>query len=123
SYLAALGSEVEVLEASDALLKGMADPEAVQVVARKLKKNGVKIHLKAFAQTYKKSGKELEVTAKIDGKEQKIKADKILLTVGRKPNSDQMNLKGIGLAVDEKGFVKVNPQRKTNLPGIFAIGD
>lgn len=123
SYLAALGSEVEVLEAADGLLKGMADPEAVQVVARKLKKKGVKVHLKAFAQGYKKSGKQLEVTAKIDGKEEKIKADKILLTVGRRPNSDQMNLKGIGLDIDDKGFVKVNAQRKTNLQGIYAIGD
>jgi dihydrolipoamide dehydrogenase len=123
SYLSTLGAEVEVLEASDALLKGMADPEAVQLVARKLKKKGVKVHLKAFAQGFKKNGKTLEVTAKIDGKEEKIKADKILLTVGRKPNSDQMNLKGIGLAIDEKGFIKVNPQRKTNLPGIYAIGD
>ena len=49
--------------------------------------------------------------------------DKILVTVGRKPNSDQMNLKGIGLQIDEKGFIKVNAQRKTNLPNIFAIGD
>lgn len=123
SYLATLGTEVEVLEAADGLLKGVADPEAVQVVARKLKKKGVRVHLKAFAQSYKKSGSQLEVTAKVDGKEEKFKAEKILMTVGRKPNSDQMNLKGIGLDIDQKGFIKVNPQMKTNLPGIYAIGD
>jgi len=123
TYLAKLGTEVEVLEAGDALLKNSADPECVQVVERKLKKLGVKIHYKAKAQGYKKSGKTLEVQADIDGKAESLKCDRILVTVGRKPNSDQMNLKGIGLAVDEMGFVKVNAQRRTNLQNIFAIGD
>ncbi|MCB0410887.1 MAG: dihydrolipoyl dehydrogenase [Bdellovibrionales bacterium] len=123
TYLAALGTQVEVLEAADGLLKGMADPEAVQVVARKLKKKGVQVHLKAKAKSFKKVQKQLEVTVDLAGKETKIKCDKILLTVGRKPNSDQLNLKGIGLQMDERGFIKVNPQRKTNIPGIYAIGD
>jgi dihydrolipoamide dehydrogenase len=43
--------------------------------------------------------------------------------VGRRPNSDQAGLKNTGLAIDERGFIKVNAQRKTNLPGIYAIGD
>lgn len=123
SYLAQLGSEVEVFEAADGLLKGMADPEAVQVVARKLKKDGVKVHLKTMAKGFTKKGKTLEITTSTEGKETSITADKILLTVGRKPNSDQMNLKGIGLNIDERGFIKVNPQMKTNLPNIYAIGD
>lgn len=123
TFLAKLGSEVEVLEAGAGLLMGAADPDCVQVVERKLKKNGVKVHLQAKAQSYKKVTGGFEVTADISGKSTVIKADKILLMVGRKPNSDQLNLKGIGLAIDDKGFVKVNAQRKTNLPGIFAIGD
>lgn len=123
TYLAKLGSEVVVLEAMPALLKGVADPEAVQVVARKLAKNGVEVRLNAKAKSYKKSGSGYEVTAEIDGKMETLKCDKILLTVGRRPNSDQMNLKAIGLSIDEKGFIKTNPQRKTNIPGIYAIGD
>lgn len=123
SYLAKLGTKVTVLEAMPALLKGVADPEAVQIVARKLKKNGVEVLLNAKAKGYKKSGGSLEVTVDIEGKAQTLKCDKILLTVGRKPNSDQMNLKGIGLQIDERGFIKVNAQRKTNVPGIYAIGD
>jgi dihydrolipoamide dehydrogenase len=79
--------------------------------------------LNAKAKGYKKSGNGLEVTVEVEGKAQTLKCDKILLTVGRKPNSDQMNLKGIGLAIDERGFIKVNAQRKTNIPGIYAIGD
>ncbi len=123
SYLAKLGSEVTVLEAAPALLSGAADPECVQVVARKLKKTGVQVHLKAKAKSYKVSGKTLVLSFEMDGKTETIKADKILLTVGRKPNSDQMGLKKIGLKIDERGFIVTNAQRKTNLPNIFAIGD
>jgi dihydrolipoamide dehydrogenase len=123
SYMATLGSNVTVVEAGPQLLNNVADPECVQVVARKLKKNGVEVVLNAKAKSWKKGKDGLEVTVEVAGKEQVLKADKILLTVGRKPNSDQMNLKGIGLGLDERGFVKVNAQRKTNLPNIYAIGD
>lgn len=123
TYLAKLGTKVTVLEAMPQLLKGVADAEAVQVVARRLKKNGVEVLLNTKAKSYKKSGGQLEVSVDVEGKAQTLKCEKILLTVGRKPNSDQMNLKAIGLAIDERGFIRVNAQRKTNLPGIYAIGD
>ncbi|USN47206.1 MAG: dihydrolipoyl dehydrogenase [Pseudobdellovibrionaceae bacterium] len=123
TYLAKLGTKVTVLEAGAQLLSGLVDKDCVQVIARRLKKNGVDVQLEARAKGYKKSGGRLEVVAEVKGKEQNLKADKILLMVGRKPNSDQMNLKGIGLAVDERGFAKVNPQCRTNIPHIFAIGD
>lgn len=123
TFLAKLGTKVTVVEAAASLLSGVVDKDCVQQVSRKLKKLGVEVVLNAKAKGYKKSGKELEVTIEVAGKEQKISTDKILVTVGRKPNSDQMNLKAIGLAIDERGFVKVNAQRKTNLPGIYAIGD
>lgn len=123
SYLAKLGSEVTVLEAGSALLNGVADRDCVQVVERKLKKNGVKVVSSAKAKSYSKVGTEYEVSFEKDGKVEKVKCSKILLMVGRKPNSDQANLKGIGLQIDEKGFVKVNTQRRTNHSHIFAIGD
>ena len=123
SYMAKFGSAVTVVEAAPALLNNVADPDCVQVVARRLKKNGVEVLLNAKAKGYKKSKDGLDVTFDIGGKEQTLKADKILLMVGRKPNSDQSGLKNIGLALDERGFIKVNAQRKTNVPGIYAIGD
>jgi dihydrolipoamide dehydrogenase len=123
SYLAKLGSEVTVLEGTEALLNGVAERDCVQVVERKLKKNGVKVIFGAKAKGFKKVGAEYEVEYDLKGKTEKVKSAKILLTVGRRPNSDQANLKGIGLAIDEKGFVKVNAQRRTNLSHIFAIGD
>ncbi len=123
SYLAKLGSEVEILEASDALLTGVADKDCVQVVARKLKKLGVKVNFNTFAKKYVKKGKSFEITAEVKGKETVFAADKILLTVGRKPNSDQMGLDKIGIELDQHGFIKVDPQMKTNLANIYAIGD
>lgn len=123
SYLAKLGSEVHVLEAAPGLLKGVADPECVQVVERKLKKAKVQLNFNSKAKSFKKSGKSYSVEFEKDGKSQSLDCDRILLTVGRKPNSDQMNLKGIGLQIDDRGFLKVNAHRKTNLGHIYAIGD
>ncbi|HMN69986.1 MAG TPA: FAD-dependent oxidoreductase [Bdellovibrionales bacterium] len=123
SYMANFGTKVTVVEAAQALLNGVADPDCVQVVARRLKKNGVEVVFNAKAKGWKKGKGGLDITIDVEGKEQVIQADKILLTVGRRPNSDQSGLKNIGLQIDERGFVKVNAQRKTNLPGIWAIGD
>ncbi len=123
SVLRNLGVEVTVLEAGKALLAGVADVDAVQVVARRLKKNGVEVVLEAKAKSYQKTKSGIEILVDIKGQEKKIEADKVLVTVGRRPNSDQCNLKGIGLVIDERGFVKVNAQRRTNIANIFAIGD
>jgi dihydrolipoamide dehydrogenase len=123
SVLANFGTKVTVVEATKGVLTGAADPDCVQVVARRLKKNGIEVLTDAKAKGWAKSGSGVEVTAEVGGKEQKIKADKVIVTVGRKPNSDQANIKGIGLAIDERGFVKVNAQRRTSISHIFAIGD
>jgi len=123
SMYAHLGSQVTVVEAGKGLLMGAADPECVQVVARKLKKTGVQVKLEAKAKGYEKSSTGLKVVIEVGGKEEKLDADKIIVTVGRKPNSDQAGLKTIGLQIDERGFVKVNAQRRTSIPHIFAIGD
>lgn len=122
-FLTKFGSKVTVLEAGTDLLSGVVDKECVQVLQRRLKKLGVEIISGAKAKAYKKSGETLTVTADVGGQDKTFDCDKVLVTVGRKPNSDQMNLKGIGVQIDEKGFVKVNAQMKTNLPGIYAIGD
>lgn len=123
SYLRKLGSEVTVIEAQTSLLAGVVDPECAQVVARKAEKAGIKIMYATKAKGQTKSGKGYEVTVEKDGKEEKILCDKILVTVGRRPNGDQMNLKAAGITVDERGFVKVDAQRRTSVSHIFAIGD
>lgn len=127
SMLSQLGTKVTVVEANAELLKGLADPECVQVVQRKLKKSGIEVILSAKAKGYKKisggKGSQLEVSLEVGGLLKTLKADKVIVTVGRKPNSDQAGLKALGVAIDEKGFVKINAQRRTSIPNIFAIGD
>ena len=123
SYLKKLGTEVTVIEAQNSLLAGVVDPECAQVVTRKAEKAGIAIKYGAKAKGQKKVSDGYEVAFEINGKEEKIIVDKILVTVGRKPNSDQAGLKAAGITIDDRGFIKVNAQRKTNVPGIYAIGD
>lgn len=123
SYLRKLGTEVTVIEAMPSLLAGVVDPDCAQVVVRKLDKAGVKIMYGAKAKSQKKAKDGYEVTVEVNGKDEVVKCDKILVTVGRRPNGDQANLKAAGIAVDERGFIKVDAQRRTNVQNIFAIGD
>ncbi len=123
SYLRKLGTEVTVIEANTTLLAGVVDPDCAQVVARKATKDGIQIKYGAKAKSQKKIAGGYEVTFELNGKDEKIIVDKILVTVGRRPNGDQANLKAAGVTVDERGFVKVDAQRRTNVSNIFAIGD
>lgn len=122
-YLRKLGTEVTVIEAQASLLAGVVDPECAQVVTRKAEKAGIIIKYGAKAKGQRKTKDGYEVTAEINGKDEIFKADKILVTVGRRPNGDQSNLKAAGIQVDERNFIKVDAKRRTNVPHIFAIGD
>ncbi len=123
SYLRKLGTEVTVIEANTSLLAGVVDPECAQVVTRKAEKAGIQFKYGAKAKGQKKTSSGYEVTFEVAGKDEKIVVDKVLVTVGRRPNGDQANLKAAGIAVDERGFIKVDAQRRTNVSNIFAIGD
>lgn len=122
-FMGKLGTEVTVIEAGPGILSGVVDKEITQLLTRKLKKEKIQLALNAKAKSYTKTKEGVEVIVEIDGKEQKFSADKVLVTVGRKPNSDVFNLKACGVQTDERGFIKVNAQMKTNIPGIYAIGD
>ena len=123
SYLKKLGTDVTIIEAQSSLLAGVVDPECAQVVTRKAEKAGIKIVYLAKAKSQKKSGSGYEISYELSGKIETIKTDKILVTVGRRPNGDQSNLKAAGIVVDERGFIKVDAQCRTNVKHIFAIGD
>jgi dihydrolipoamide dehydrogenase len=121
SAYAKMGSKVVVVEGTNQLLPGN-DPDLVGVVARKLKKAGIEIHLEAKALGVE-DGKGAQVV-KIQTKdgEKSIETDVVFVTVGRKPNSDIPGLDKTGVKV-EKGFITVDKQQRTNVPGIYAIGD
>jgi dihydrolipoamide dehydrogenase len=122
TVFAKLGTKVTVVEALPTILNGM-DPECVAVVQRKLKKLGVEILTEVKAKGWEDKGDRavLSVEQK-DGTIAKLDCDKILVTVGRKPNTDGIGLEKIGVKL-ERGFIVTDKQLKTNVPGVYAIGD
>lgn len=123
SYYSKFGVDVTVLEAMPTLLSGVVDPDCVQVISRKLKKKGVKVLTGAKALGYKKVGSELQVEIQTEKGKETLGCEKVLVTVGRKPNSDQMGFAKIGIKIDQRGFIVVDKQLRTSVPHIFAIGD
>jgi dihydrolipoamide dehydrogenase len=119
---AKLGSKVTVLEALDTILFGM-DRDCVKVVAQKLRKMGVEVMLGARASKWENRKDHAVVTVTRKDGEATIDADRILVSVGRRPNTDALGLDKVGVVLDGKGFVVVDSQLRTNVAGIYAIGD
>ncbi|SDX12386.1 dihydrolipoamide dehydrogenase [Marininema mesophilum] len=119
---AKLGAEVTVLEGMDSILPGV-DPSMTRMVKRSLKKLGVEVVTGAMVQSSDKSKKGVTVTAKVKDEEKTWTADKVLVSVGRTPNTDEMGLDQAGLEVDEKGFIAHDEQMKTKNEKVFVIGD
>jgi dihydrolipoamide dehydrogenase len=116
---AQLGCKVVVIEMLDQLLPG-TDITLVRTIERSLSKLGIEYHVKSKANEYR-DGK-IYATLE-DGKEAAFEAEKVLVTVGRRPNSDGIGLEKIGVQTDSHGFIQVNKKMQTNIPGIYAIGD
>jgi dihydrolipoamide dehydrogenase len=115
-----LGSEVTVVEALDRILP-LYDSALTAPVAKWLEKNGVVLHLGAKAKSLSKDGKSLAVETK-DGKTVEFAADKILVTVGRKPNTEGWGLEKMAVDMDGR-FVKVDHQCRTAMKNVWAVGD
>jgi dihydrolipoamide dehydrogenase len=114
-----LGSKVTIIEMLEQLLPG-TDIDLVRVVERSLRKLGVDYHVKSKAKEFRDG----RVYAQLeDGKEVAFDADKVLVVVGRRPNSDQIGLQATGVTTDSHGFILVNKKMQTNVPGTYAIGD
>ena len=119
-----LGSDVTVIEFLDEILPGM-DGEIVKQMTQILKKQGLKFKLRTKVTSAKtmKSGVNLTVESLDDGKSETIKSDVVLVAIGRRPYSDGLGLDNIGVAQDNNGFILVDDNLQTNIPGVYAIGD
>jgi dihydrolipoamide dehydrogenase len=118
----ALGSEVTVVEALDGLMPG-ADRDLIRPLQRRVEKRYAAIHLKTLVTAVEAGDDGLTVTFERDTPLEKQTFDRILLAVGRRPNGGLIGAEHAGVAVDERGFIAVDAQRRTNVPHIFAIGD
>ncbi len=113
------GSNVYVVEIMDQLLPGF-DREASEVIRRSMIKRGAKIFLNSKVVSVEK-GEKLKVSIDTGTKIEEIEVDKILVSVGRKPNNENIKIKG--LQIDKKGFIQVDEFQRTNISNVYAIGD
>ena len=118
----ALGSQVTVIEALDSILAG-ADADLARPVVANAKKSFKEIRLKARVTKMATVGKQIKVESEFNGEKFSELYDRVLVSVGRVPNSADLGLENTKAVLDERGFVKVNSQQQTEDPSIYAIGD
>jgi dihydrolipoamide dehydrogenase len=117
-----LGAEVTILEALPAFL-GMADEAIAKEAAKVFMKQGLKIELGVkIANVEKKKIVKVQYTA-IDNSSKTLECDRLIVSIGRVANTDGLNAAGVGLKLDERGFVAVDEDCRTSLPNVWAIGD
>ena len=123
TVFSALGASVSVAEFLPNLLPG-ADPDLVKPLARKLKKEFDEIHLSTkITKVEPLSTSGLKVTMEKDGKEFSKNYEQVLVSVGRKPNTNKMGIDTTSIKVDDHGFISVDKYQKTSVDNIYAIGD
>ena len=118
-----LGSEVHVVEFLENITPGM-DREISTEFMKILKKQGINFHMETKVEEIKKSAKGATVsTTNKEGKKINFDCDVVLISVGRKPNTDNLNLETLGVKLDEKKRIKTDKNFQTNIRNIYAIGD
>ncbi len=114
-----LGSKVIVLEAMDRVLPGL-DSEIGQLAAREFKKQGIEFRTGSWVESAVVQGDKCIVKCKDS---EPIECDRVLLSTGRVPCSDELGLEGVGIETDKRGFVPVDKSYQTAVKGVYAIGD
>ncbi len=117
-----LGSQVTVLEALPDFL-GAADDAIAKEAAKIFSKQGLKIELGVkITKVDKKKTVTVQYTAS-DNSSKTLECDRLIVSIGRLPNTEGLNAAGVGLKLDERGFLALDEHCRTNLPGVWAIGD
>ena len=117
-----LGSEVTIIEGGNDILAGF-EKQMTQIVKKGLKKKGVEVVVKASAKGVEETDSGVTVTYEVGGEEKTVEADYALVTVGRRPNTDEIGLEEVGIKFGERGLIEVDNQCRTSVENIFAIGD
>lgn len=119
---AKFGTKVTILEGAESILPGF-EKQLVQPVVKNLEKLGVEIYTGAMAQKADQTDNDVTVTFTVGGEEKQVTAEYVLVTVGRRPNTDDIGLETIGVKLNDRGLVEVDAQCRTSVPEVFAIGD
>ena len=118
-----LGADVTILEALPAFL-GAADEQIAKEAAKLFGRQGLKIHLGVRIDAVKADKKGVTVAyTDSKGEAQTLAVDRLIVSIGRVPNTEGLNPQAIGLALDERGFVAVDDDCRTNVPNVWAVGD
>lgn len=119
----AFGAQLTVIELTPSLLPGV-DPDAVKIVERSLTKKGGRVLKQAKAERWERSADGgVSVVVSVGGATERVDADVVLVAVGMRPRSRGIGLEEVGVKLDARGFVPTDAQCRTNVPGIFAVGD
>ncbi len=119
---AALGSRVVVLEALPSILTGV-DADLVRPVSRVAQKAFREIRLNTKVLKMATAGKQIKVTTEINKEQREELYDRVLVSVGRVPNLNDLGLQNTKVTRDDKGFIQCNAQQQTEDPNIYAVGD
>lgn len=119
---ATLGSRIVMVEALSQILTGV-DTDLVRPVKNYAEKMFREVRLNTKVSKMSTSGKQIKVAMERDGKKKEELYDRVLVSIGRKPNCEDLGLQNTKVARDDKGFIKVNERQETTDPSIFAIGD
>jgi len=118
----ALGSSISVVELADGLIPG-ADRDLVRPLAKRIEKRYEAIYLKTRVSKIEAAPEGLRVSFEGEQAPEPQLYDRVLLAVGRRPNGRDIGAEAAGVTVDERGFIPVDQQMRTNVPHIYAIGD
>ncbi len=121
SYLADVGSEVTVLEALPSILSGV-DKQVADVVARSFKKRHITVETGITVTGYD-AGETLTLHAHRGDETGDLEVDAIIVSVGRRPRSENLGLEGSGVGVDQRGFIEVDDHLRTAVAGVYGVGD
>jgi dihydrolipoamide dehydrogenase len=122
SVWARLGTKVDIIESLPRIAT-IFDQDVTQPLQKLLQKQGVKFHLNTRVEAAKKTKTGIKITTSNKDKKNDIEAEKVLVAVGRKPNTENLRLEEIKITLDEKGCIQVDENWQTNISGIYAIGD
>ncbi|WP_110929264.1 dihydrolipoyl dehydrogenase [Bacillus massiliglaciei] len=118
-----MGTKLTILEGLDDILSGGYEKQMTSLVKKNLKAKGAEIITKAKAKGVEETENGVVVTYEANGKEEKVEADYVLVTVGRRPNTAEIGLEQVGIKMTERGLVEIDAQCRTNIKNIYAIGD